>query len=182
METFIEVKELSENPNYLSQREAKLGGLSDAVIDAPITDLVNGLNRLPHCFTLQSCFGHFVYKGQEMPHNLVPLPLSDPPARVEYRIAYLAVCIENSTSGRALLNALAMVPSIDPETVQWGCATWFWKRQINSYVLQVEPMRFKYSDTAMVSFEEARHIEMIRNDFYAKLFVLLERETKVHIG
>jgi hypothetical protein len=57
-------------------------------------------------FTLQCCYGHFIYGGQNDPHNLEPLPLTDTIARVEYRLAYIAICIENSDLGRMLFEAL----------------------------------------------------------------------------
>jgi len=46
-------------------------------------------NELPYCFTLQSCFGHFVFCGQNDQQNLEPLPVNDPIVKVEYRIAYI---------------------------------------------------------------------------------------------
>jgi len=33
------------------------------MIDGPIIGLINGFNKLPYCFTLQSCYEHFVYKN-----------------------------------------------------------------------------------------------------------------------
>ena len=74
--------------------------LTDDMIDMPIINLINGFNKLPYCFTLQSCYGHFVYNGQKDSHNLEPLPVKDTIAKVEYRIAYIAFCIENSRLGR----------------------------------------------------------------------------------
>jgi hypothetical protein len=93
---------------------------------------------------------------------------------VEYRIAYIAFCIENSALGKALFAALKGITAIDRENVQFCCAEWFWKRQINSYALQVEPDRFKHKDTAIIDFKEALHIEKIRNEFFIRLYELLE--------
>ena len=169
METYIERKELVENPHYATQRRECLGSLDDAMIDAPIIAHIHRLNGLPCCFTLQSCYGHFVYNGQKDPQNLDPLPIADTIARVEYRIAYLGFCIENSAAGRGLVEGLAALTTIDPQNVQFGCAEWFWDRQVNSYVLQVEPDRFKCQDTADLGYQEARHIEGVRNAFYARL-------------
>ena len=76
------------------------------MIDEPIIELINAFNKLPFCFTLQSCYGHFVYSGQNDPQNLEPLPLTDTIGVVEYRIAYIAFCIENSDQGRKFLEAL----------------------------------------------------------------------------
>ncbi|MCK4549670.1 MAG: hypothetical protein KAU49_05860 [Candidatus Krumholzibacteria bacterium] len=139
------------------------------MIDAPIVDLINNFNRLPHCFTLQSCYGHFVYNGQSDHHNLDPLPITDTISRVEYRIAYICFCIENSSAGRGFLKILNGITDIDPKNIQLCCAEWFWKKQVNSYSLQVEPDRFKRQDTAELDYKEALRIEKIRNEFYIKL-------------
>ena len=139
METFTELKELAENPHYQVQKQKMLCDLTDDMIDMPIIDLINGFNKLPYCFTLQSCHGHFVYNGQKDTHNLDHLPAKKTIAQVEYRIAYIALCIENSDSGRELFEALKEITAIDPENIQFCCAEWFWKRQDNSYALQVEP-------------------------------------------
>ncbi len=88
METFTEPKELVKNQHYQNQRQRSLAVLNDDMIDAPIIDLINGFNKLPYCFTLQSCYGHFIYNGQNDSHNLESLPDTDTVARIEYRIAY----------------------------------------------------------------------------------------------
>lgn len=174
METFTELKDFAENPHYQVQKRRSLYDLRDDMIDMPIVDLINGFNRIPYCFTMQSCYGHFVYNGQEDTHNLYPLPTEKTVAEVEYRIAYVAFCIENSASGRWLFEVLKEIPTIDQENIQFCCAEWFWERQINSYALQVEPDRFKRKDTAIIDFKEALHIEKIRNTFFIRLYELLE--------
>jgi len=176
LETFTEPKELVENPHYRDQRQKCLAGLSDDVIDEPIIELVNALNKLSYCFTLQSCYGHFIYSGQNDPHNLEPLPITNTIARVEYRIAYIALCIESNDWGRLLFNALKEITRIDPENIQFCCAEWFWKRQVNSYALQVEPDRLKFEDKAILDYEEALRIEKIRNDFFVQLKDLLQKQ------
>ena len=169
METFTEAKELMENPHYQAQREKTLATLTDSMIDSPIINLINSFNSLPHCFTLQSCYGHFVYSGQKDPNNLEPLPVTDNIADVEYRIAYIAFCIENSASGRGLLEVLKGIPSLDPENIQFCCAGWFWERHLNSYALQVEPERFKHKDSAILDHKEALTVEKMRNEFFVRL-------------
>ncbi len=144
METFTELKEFAENPHYQLQKQKILSDLTDDIIDIPIIDLISGLNKIPCCFTLQSCYGHFVYNGQKDLHNLEPLPVAGAIGKVEYRIAYIAFCIENSAAGRGLFEALKDVTFIDPENIQFCCAEWFWNKQVNSYILQVEPTRFKH--------------------------------------
>ncbi|MBM3130302.1 MAG: hypothetical protein FJ009_16955 [Chloroflexi bacterium] len=175
METFTKPKTLAENPRYQNQRQKCLAGLRDDMIDKPIVSLITAFNQLPWCFTLQCCYGHFVYSGQNDPHNLTLLPITDTLAKVEYRIAYLALCIENSGRGQMLLDALKEIALIDPENIQFGCAEWFWERQVNSYALQVEPDRFKCEDKAILDYQEALKIEKVRKEFFVGLADLLER-------
>jgi hypothetical protein len=174
LETFTKLKELVDNPHYKVQRQKSLGDLTDDMIDLPIINLINGFNKLPYCFTLQSCYGHFVYNGQKDSHNFEPLPVKDTIAKVEYRIAYIAFCLENSLFGKELFVTLKKITAIDPENLQFCCAEWFWQRQVNSYALQVEPDRFKRKDTAILDYKEALHIEMIRNEFFQRLYELVE--------
>ena len=151
METFTEPKELMENPHYKEQRQKSMLGLTDGMIDAPIIEVINSFNKLPFCFTMQSCYGHFLYGSQKDPYNLDSLPVTKSIDRVEYRIAYLAFCIENSELGKRLLKALKEITVINPENIQFCSAEWFWKRQVNSYALQVEPERFKHEDRAILN-------------------------------
>ena len=66
------------------------------------------------------------------------------------------------------------IPAIDPKNIQFCCAEWFWNRQVNSYVLQVEPDRYKHKDKVKLGLEEAQKIEIIRNNFFAHLNETLE--------
>lgn len=143
----------------------------------PIVNLINGFNALPFCFTLQCCYGHFVFDGQHDTHHLEPLPATEIITKIEYRIAYIAFCIENSNSGQELIKSLMEMTDIDPENIQFGCAEWFWNQQVNSYVLQVEPDRFKYQDTAALDFKESLYIQNIRNTCFIRLYELLEKLT-----
>jgi hypothetical protein len=173
METFTQPKPLIANPDYPEQRRTCLASLDGASLDAPIADIVAGFNTLACCFTLQSCFGHFLYDGQTDEHNLSPLPYAKPIGPIEYRIAYMAVCIENGAAGRRLMEALKQVADLDPQNIQFGSAEWFWRRHVNSYALQVEPDRFKNRDRATLAYEEAIIIEDVRNKFFARLHALL---------
>ena len=92
------------------------------------------------------------------------------------RIAYFAFCIDNSESGRMLFDDLKEITAIDPENIQFCCAEWFWKRQVNSYALQVEPDRFKHKDKAILDYKEALKIENIRNEFFVHLNELLQKQ------
>jgi hypothetical protein len=169
METFARPKALIDNPDFAAQRRRCLAGLADHMIDLPIRSLIRGLNDRPDCFTLQCCFGHFVYPGQPDPHNLASLPRDAIPTEITYRIAYLALCIDASAAGRALLEALGRIPDLDPENIQFGSPTWFWRQQVNTYALQVEPERFKHRDQAVLGYAEARRIETLRTNFFARL-------------
>ena len=95
-------------------REKALSTLERALIDAPILDLILGFTRIPRCFTIQSCYGHFVHPGQPDPSSVDPLPPAGA-GRVRYRIAYLAVCIENSAEGERLREGLRAVMRIGGE-------------------------------------------------------------------
>jgi hypothetical protein len=169
LETFIEPKALVENPSYLKQRQKCLSELKDDMIDAPIIEIINSFNKLPYCFTLQCCYGHFLYNGQKDPKNFDFLPITNLISKVEYRIAYVAFCIENSESGKDLLDALKKVADVDPKNIQFCCAEWFWQRQVNSYALQVEPERYKRDDKVVLDYQEALTIEKIRNQFFVQL-------------
>ena len=173
METFTELKKLEKNPNYQKQREKSLDELTDDMIDTPIIELIRAFKEIPYCFTLQCCYGHFLYSDQEDPNNLDPLPITHTISSVEYRIAYIAFCIENNFKGRNFFEALQRIPVIDPENIQFCSASWFWKRQVNSYALQVEPNRFKHDDKAILDYNEALRIEKTRNEFFEKLRELI---------
>jgi hypothetical protein len=173
METFAAPKKVVVSPHFPEQRKKCLATLSDEMIDPPILDIIHGFNQLPFCFTLQACYGHFLYDGQRDPLNLNPLPVLETMARVEYRIAYIAFCIENSVSGKSFLKRLEEITLIDPQNIQLCSAEWFWERQVNSYALQVEPDRFKEKDSTILNYQEASAIEKIRAAFFVRLKELL---------
>ena len=169
LETFTEVKDFVDNQHYHKQRQEFLSRLGIDTIDGPMVEIISDLNKLPHCFTLQSCYGHFLHDNQKDPKNIEPLPVTDSITSVEYRMAYIALCIENSPIGRALFQDLRQFPAIDPKYIQFGCAQWFWRRQVNSYVLQVEPKRYMTKDKVTVDYLEALHIEKTKNGFFSEL-------------
>ena len=174
METYTELKRFVDNPLYHEQRQRSLARLDISSIDAPIIEIISRFAKLTYCFTLQSCYGHFLHIGQREPYHIEALPLTDRITTVEYRIAYIALCIENSPQGRDIFQDLGQIPEIiDLAYIQFGCAEWFWKRQINSYVLQVEPKRLMTKDSVHIDYREALYIEKIRNQFFAKLKMLL---------
>ena len=176
METFTGLRGFVDNPRYHEQRRESLSGLDMDIIDTPIVDIINGLAGLPYCFTLQSCYGHFLPGGRGNPRGVEPLPASDSITRVEYRVAYIALCIQDSEAGRCLFHGLREMTALDPEYVQFGCAEWFWERQVNSYVLQVEPERHMAKDRVFVGYREAMHLEKTRNEVFIGLRTLIGRE------
>ena len=169
MKTFTELKDFVDNPHFHEQRQTSINRVDMTTIDLPIVEVIDDFSKLPYCFTLQSCYGHFLYSGQKDKKNIEPLPASEDIAEVEYRIAYIALCIEDSESGRQLFSELRQVPAVDLDYIQFCCADWFWKDQVNSYALQVEPERYKTKDRCSVSYQEALHIEKVRNQFFAEI-------------
>lgn len=131
METFAPPKEFVENPGFTQARSTALSKLDPGDVDHPIADLISEFSALPHCFTLQSCHGHFLCRSDDAPDNNTPIPRNHA-GEVRYRIAYIALCIEHSDRGRTLRNALSVVAGIDPEYVQFGSPGWFWDQCVNS--------------------------------------------------
>ena len=169
METFTQSRQFVNNPLYQEQRAESLRRLDVNTIDAPIIEMIRGFAELPYCFTLQSCYGHFLGNDQNDPKNLEPLANLEKIHSVEYRLAYIALCIQYNEAGIRILQNLKNLTGIDPDYIQFGCAEWFWERQVNSYVLQIEPERYKTKDKVIISFQEALHIEKIRNQFFDEL-------------
>ncbi len=172
MKTFSEPRQFVDHPRYEVERRRALKSLSLESIDAPIREVVEGFARLSCCFTLQSCFGHFVYAEQPAMDNLAPLPAHDI-GTVTYRIAYVALCLQDSAQGRRLFSGLAEVPSVDPDFVQFGSPDWFWDRHFNSFALQVEPARFVNQDQVTIDHAEALHVQMVREQFFSRLSELV---------
>jgi hypothetical protein len=177
LETFNEAREFVANARYVQDRQDVLGALNLSSIDWPIVDIVAGFAALPHCFTLQCCYGHFICAPGQDPHNLEPI-IHGYAGPVRYRIAYVAFCLENSHRGRALWKSLARVTAVDPGYIQFGSADWFWERWVNSYALQVEPIAHKLSDEAILESGEALHTQGVRDRFFRELRVLLAAELR----
>ena len=175
METYCSEKPLRPDPQFEQARMRALGGLAEAGIDAPIRDVIAALNRLPYCYTLQCCFGHFVAPEQPDEHNLTPVAEAGPSVGFSYRIAYVAFCIDASPDGKRFLDALRGLPSrIDQDNIQFGCAQWFWDQCANSYVLQVQPTDRADVDSLDVSREEALRIQSTRDGFWDALRTALD--------
>jgi hypothetical protein len=174
MKTLTGIRRLQENPGFSAQRERYLRHLDLRSIDGPISALISRFARLEYCFTLQSCWGHFLWGNQRDPYGVFKLPPRGS-GDVEYRVAYLALCLDTGEEGRSLFQELEAVPAIDPETVQFGCALWYWERQVNSYVVQVAPHRHRNEDRFWIDYREALHIQDVRDRFFEHLEQIVER-------
>lgn len=177
METFTKPKDFVPNPRFEQDRRQCLSDLNSIEIDEPIATLIWSFARLPYCYTLQCCYGHFLHAAQTDPQNLHPLPAINV-GEVKYRIAYIGFCIENNLAGAAFRHDLEQVSAVDPDYVQFGSAGWFWERHLNSYALQVEPARFMRKDEAIIEYREALRIQRVRDLFFIKVEELLERNLK----
>jgi len=175
VETFTEPRPFVEDERYALRRAEALAGLDLRTIDGPMRRIVDGLLHVPHCFTLQSCCGHFVFPGNMIERNINPLPPEDC-GEVRYRIAYIALCIENSDRGKQLRDELECIPAAAPECIQFGSAGWFWETYPNSYALQVEPYRMRFMDEAMLEYSEALRIEECRDLFLKRLEELVKQQ------
>ena len=175
METFAKAREFVEHRGFGHARRRAIAALDLASIDDPIKDIVAGFAALPHCFTLQCCYGHFICFPEQDPYNFEPIPLGFS-GLVTYRIAYIAFCLENSRRGQALRQSLARLPERDPGYIQFGSADWFWERWPNSYALQVEPKDHMLKDEIVLASKEAQHTQVVRDLFFEELRGLLAAE------
>ena len=126
--------------------------------------------QVPSCFTVQSCYGHFVRDQSHNDKNLDPVssfPEGVQPFR--YRLAYMVFCIEDGMRGHALQDDLQSMTAIDPMYIQFGSASWFWRTKPNTYVVQLEPLRGACLDEVLVTLDEAYHIERLREQFFRRL-------------
>jgi hypothetical protein len=177
VETFTEPRPLTRNAGYAADREAALAALDLSAVDSPIIDVLESFRPLPHCFTLQCCYGHFVTSPGQDDHSLAPIPEGHTGA-VQYRIAYVAFCVDVGERGRELLERLSRVPEIEPAYVQFGSADWFWDQWPNSYVLQVEPTAHRFKDQAVLTAGEALQTQRARDRFFAELRLVLAEEAR----
>lgn len=172
LETFTKARDLVESSDFVRAKRTAMAKLDLSVIEEPIRDIVEGFNTLEYCFTLQCCYGHFLCLPEQGPENLDPLP-DGFSGLVTYRIAYLALCLENGSGGQSLLQSLARLPAIDPEFIQFGSADWFWKKWVNSYAIQVEPRAHALKDQAILEPAAARQTQKARDRLFRELRVLL---------
>jgi hypothetical protein len=175
METFTAARALVRNDGYEADRLEALAALDLSAVDPPILDVVEAFRPLPHCFTLQCCYGHFLTTAGRDEHSLEPVA-DGFSGTIRYRIAYVALCLDAGGRGRALLEKLSRVPEIEPAHVQFGSADWFWDQWPNSYVLQVEPASHRFKDRAVLTAGEAMQTQRVRDRFFDELRRILEEE------
>ena len=167
METYTDYKPFVPNPHFKAERQTALDNLDLNLVDSPLKNLVKRINKLPFIFTLQCCHGHFLNKDGE---EIAILDFSESNELVEYRLAYIAFCIDNNFSGRNIRQSLINIPSsIDPNDLQFCSAEWFWDQWLNTYALQVMPERLKDRDKARLEHAEARKIGKVRDTFFVYL-------------
>lgn len=141
METFGPMRPLQADADFAQRRRLALAGLEPDSLDPEMRGPVAGLNRLPHCFTLQCCQGHILVPDQGPPAGWERRPVEPLPPRALYQLAYLALAVRSDRAGGDLLGDLAALAMGEAEFMQLGCADWFWRDQgqVNSYVVQVAP-------------------------------------------
>ena len=174
METFIPAMPFITNPRFHEEREKHIAAVRNLIqageIDPPLVPILLGLNAVSCCFPVQSCYGHFVHQFEPEEKNLARLaPYKGTVTDVRYRLAYIALCIEESDEGVSLCHELRDIPRLCPSCIQFGSARWFWERLANTYVLQVEPARAKEKNSLLLTYEEALVLEGVRDRFFAYL-------------
>jgi len=182
METFTPPRPMVSSQEFTRDREAALTDLASAIskgeIDPPLMPLVRAFAGVPCCYTIQSCYGHFVHSGQPDTHNTKRLPADAPPYRkVVYRIAYMAFCIEESRRGHLLCQDLRTIARRDPDYIQFGSADWFWENTGNTYAIQVSPARFLTEDSCSIHMDEAFILQEVRDLLFTELMRLARTHT-----
>jgi hypothetical protein len=180
METFTAARPFSPHPGYSIDRNNALLDLEVEIqrgsIDAPLLPLIQECRLIPHCFTLQCCFGHFVYDGEPDRENLIlPTSYRGTVENVLFRLAYLTVCLQDNPGGREMYADLEALTSLNPDYIQFGSADWFWEQMINTYCIQLEPDWMKTQDSGMISQKEALLIEKLRPIFFNQLAAIIRR-------
>jgi hypothetical protein len=183
METFTSARPFTLHPGYASDRDKTNRELEEEMlsgsIDAPLLPIIRDWMPITHCFTVQCCFGHFVHDREPDIENLVP------PSRyrgkietVRYRLAYVAVCIQDTICGREMYADLEELAADNPDYIQFGSAGWFWERLVNTYCIQLEPERLKNTDSGLIAMDEALHLEMLRKNFFQRLAGIVQKHRR----
>jgi hypothetical protein len=177
METFAGPKPFVDNPEYEKNRSGTLetfrGLIATGKIDPPVVELLKLFSRVPHCYTIQSCSGHFVHERQPDECTTARLaPYRGIVHTVHYRLAYIAFVLEKSKNGSVLCRDLRTLASRNSGYIQFGSAGWFWEQSVNSYQIQVAPEREKHKDCFWVTYNEAFLLEKVRDFLIRELEVI----------
>jgi hypothetical protein len=136
--------------------------------------------RVPHCYTVQSCYGHFVHEREPDEHTTARLaPYRGMIRMVHYRIAYIAFVLEKSTNGFTLCRDLSSLASQNPRFIQFGSAGWFWEQSVNTYQIQVALEREKYRDCFWVTYKEALQLEKVRDMLICELAAIANNHIRL---
>ena len=183
METFTPARPFTRHPGYLSDRKKAHRELEREIlmgsIDAPLLPIIQECFLITHFFSIQCCYGHFVHNLQPDTENLVPPShYKGKIETVRYRLAYLAVCIQDNIQGNEMYSDMEKLAADNPDYIQFGSADWFWERMVNTYCIQLEPERLKNKDSGVIPMEEAVHLEMLREDFFNHLASIIQKHRK----
>lgn len=174
METYIPAKELLSNNRFKEHKKRWTKDLDLNGIDEPIHDIVLDFNNLPYAFTMQCCFGHFLYGNLTDQHNLEPIQEKEVSGKIQYRIAYIAFCVDAGEAGNSFLSKISGIAENEPD-IQFGSADWFWDQQVNTYVQQVQPFRFKECDRMDLDLNEALKMESLKKHYFDELRKLFKQ-------
>ncbi len=175
MQTYTKTRPIEDNPDFEAQRDAAREALDLSTVDEPMVRLIQDLNRLPHVFTQQCCFGHFVGDGETDTSTLAPPPpMGKKP--MEYRLAYLAFCVSDDDRGRAFLERVRDLRDLDPKYIQVCSADWFWDQQVNSFAIQVSPKRMRKLDSMTLDGKEIRHVSHVRTQLWRRFSDAVKKE------
>ena len=185
METFTLPPPFAAHPGYRNDRERSIAELAAEIgrnaLDPPLLPLVRECIHIPHCFTVQCCYGHFVHALAPDPENLVPISaFSGDTGPIRYRVAYLALCLRDNPAGHRMYAYLQEMAGRNPAFVQFGSADWFLERMPNTYCLQLEPELMKTKDSGTVSWDEALMIEKRREPFFLQLMTIMQQHHTAH--
>jgi hypothetical protein len=173
-----------DNPEYGKNRSVALVILQNLVatgkIDPPIVELIELFSRVPHCYTIQSCYGHFVHDREPEEHTTARLgPYRGLVHTVQYRIAYIAFVLEKSRNGFALCRDLRMLASRNSGYIQFGSAGWFWEQSVNTHQIQVAPEREKCRDSLRVTYDQAFRLEKVRDMVISELTTIARKNIRL---
>lgn len=173
MRTFDTAPPLESDLAFSINRSQSLHLLDLSVIDIPIVDTVYKYSKLECCYPVQSCWGHFDHAYSFWGRGAAVNCLNRGQT-MRYRIAYLALCLDDSEHGAFLLELLRQVPQCVGGSVQFGSAKWFRELHNNIYVVQTAPPHCIYLDSCYIDKKEAQYIHKSRCDMWYYLDMIAD--------